>query len=207
MLNALPKLALMIPGLQEKDLHYIVHEYFTGHHEAFFFREVVDALPQGMQYAGSAIAYQNHPQMCLLPQSVQELTNITRIEFESRKDVLADIPFRADIFHKPGDISDPVQIEEMPIYLGAPLEELSRSAMMPIGEMAISGDVADLVFEALAKGPRTLKELEAISVAYGYQPGHITDTVHIAIAITDQIFVLDPTEIRKAVELTTLPHS
>ena len=204
LLNALPKLALMIPTLEEKDLHYIAHEYFTGHHEAFFFREVVDALPQDMNYAGSAIAYQNHPQMCLLPQSIQELTNITRIEFESRKDVLADIPFRADIFHRPGDISNPVQINEMPIYLAAPLGELSRSAMTPIGEMAIEGKVADLIFETLAKGPRTLKELEAIGMANGYQPGHVTDTVHIAIAITDQIFVSDPAEIRA---LTTLPHS
>ena len=39
LLNAFPKLALMIPILEKHDLHYIAHEYFTGHHEAFFFRE------------------------------------------------------------------------------------------------------------------------------------------------------------------------
>jgi SAM-dependent methyltransferase len=154
-------LLLQLEGL---DLRYIAHEYFNEHWTPMYFGQVAGEMKAaGLAYVGSLPIETNYLE-ATVPEVFRELIQSTpsRTIAETHKDFVRDTRFRIDLYAR----------ANAPVASSEAFADFAFSLSRPAGETATEGRVLDMEFslqgplfllliEALAAGPRTVRELAA----------------------------------------------
>ncbi len=92
----------MLDLLEQHDIRYIAHEFFTEFWRPLYCREVSERMYElGLNFCGQLPLYLNYGEICL-PESVQRVmkTAPNRTIFETHKDFVRNTMFRWDLFVK-----------------------------------------------------------------------------------------------------------
>lgn len=143
-LLANPQMKEWMGNLQERDRHYIAHEFFNKDWQPMLFAEVADALTEAkLEFAGSAEFTDHVHGIHFSPQQRDFLAGIPDISLrETVKDFMLNKQFRQDLWVKgplrltPSELN--AKLRNIRFVLKVPVNEVSLSINGGLGEISLN---------------------------------------------------------------------
>lgn len=174
-----------LDSLLQYDPHYVAHEFFPKHWNAFYFEEVARDLREcGLAFAGNVPASLNIRELSV-PQKFRDLleTARTRAVYETHKSFVLNETFRRDVYVKTPSVAlDPDPIRSFGEVVFGPLVEPGEVQMkrkFPVGEVAYSGPIYPVLTEVLNDGARRFADLCADARLAPFEPLRILHSLHL----------------------------
>ncbi|AWK89287.1 class I SAM-dependent methyltransferase [Azospirillum thermophilum] len=184
-----------IESLRRKPANYIAHEYLNSDWTAFYHADVARELAGAkLDFAAAAVALEQYDDLILSAQAQALAAEATDSAYaETLRDYLSNRSFRRDLFVKGAErLTESERTERLRDTRFALLsdpESLPEVVSTPIGRVPLSPTLYRPLGEALAEGPRSLRDLlrrPALAV-------HGEDQVLRALAMLSSLSLASPT--------------
>ncbi|RJG11732.1 class I SAM-dependent methyltransferase [Massilia cavernae] len=163
-----PALRQRLDTLKTANPNYLVHEYMHKHWQPMYFADVVRDLAEAkLDYAGSAEASSNFTALFLNEEKQAVINaNPDPIFRQTVKDYFLNTAFRKDVFVRGARRMSQVRQTEWLLACGValtvPRDEATLSLKLPEGNVNAKPEVYNPVLDALADGPKTIRELRSL---------------------------------------------
>lgn len=151
---------------EQEHYNYLSHEYLNAHWRPLYHQDVArDMARAKLTYAGSATLLENFPDLTLSPQQRELLAEIKDPALrETFKDYCANRPFRRDVFVRGARRLTAAErdrrLSSGLLHAAVSREECSHVIKAPAGEAAVDKARYGAIFDALARGPRSVGDLQ-----------------------------------------------
>lgn len=160
-----PQIAQRLEQIGGQDLHYVAHEYFNKEWNVLHFADVVDELNAAkLNFVGSAYLPEQFDRFAVGDERLSLLQSVTDpVMKEMVKDFMMSSQFRRDIFvrgaAKMNSAQHNPQIQQLRIAPAMPRDKIDWKMKAPGGEIGLKIEVYEPIYEAIAKGPKTIAEI------------------------------------------------
>lgn len=183
-----PGLKGRLDMLKTGSRNYLVHEYMHKHWQPMYSADVArDMANAKLDYIGSADLPFAYQPLYLTPERMAMMASITdRTMRETVLDYFLNTGFRKDIFVRGSRRINSTRQAELLANVGisliVPVESVSLTMKLAIGEVNGKPEVYNPVVEAVAKKPMTLTELSVLPSLAGQSLGNLTQIVTMLVA-------------------------
>lgn len=175
-----PAVAQHLDVLASQDIRYIVHEYLTPFHQAYYHAEVAEAMHSaGLRFVGTMNPSDNYAELAM-PAAFHEHTQAPadRLARERLRDYVFNTPFRQDLYWMPRDLPSPSSSAAEFSGLAFSMTDLPESLPLRGRRGGVAYDLeprreaVGRLFAALSDGPVEAHRLGAAS-GPGYDPAAV----------------------------------
>lgn len=151
-----------------KSPQYVVHEYMNMNWDLFYFTDVATQMHDiKMTYAASANILENFTQICAAPEAVKFIeAQADHLMRELLLDYATNKRFRRDIYMRGARrLSTPdyeKQVLNTQLCLARARSKCDLNVLLPVGKVDLPPALYAPLLDALASGPKTLRELANI---------------------------------------------
>jgi SAM-dependent methyltransferase len=161
-------LAARVDGLKRHNRNYLVHEYMHKHWQPMYHADVARDLAEAkLEFVGSADLSMRYPRIYLNEEKMALLEAFPETAMqETLKDYCLNTSFRKDVFIRGSRRLAMAKrlelLKEFGLALLVPRENVQLTMQLPQGEATARPEVALPMLDALANGPRTLRQIMAL---------------------------------------------
>ena len=163
--KANPSVAKRLDGIKGNDRVYLAHEYLNRNWDLFYFADVARDMERAkLSFLGSAAILENVDIVNLTKEQREFLaTENDPARYQSLRDFMVNQNFRRDIFVKGQLPHTALSVRDTWLdtrfILMFPREKIEMKIKTPQGEVSLKEEIYGPILDALADGPRTLREM------------------------------------------------
>ncbi|MEW5420685.1 methyltransferase regulatory domain-containing protein [Amorphus sp. 3PC139-8] len=178
-------------GIKSGNKSYISHEYFNRDWSAFAHADVAEDMARAkLTYLGSANILDHIPGVGLTAEQQKLLDQIDDpFVAETVRDYITNQQFRRDIYIKGSVPLRSLQAEQLWLGQRFALSQTAGKIQLKIkaahGEAALQKDVYEPIIEALAQGPRTVREMSELPVVSKLGSGRLREALAVLVGKGD----------------------
>ncbi|MFO0613011.1 MAG: class I SAM-dependent methyltransferase [Polyangiaceae bacterium] len=160
-----PGARAVLEMIEQKDLAYVVHEYFHDHWHPLYFRDLATELTSHSEdpftFAGQYPLYANYTELAIPERLRDDFRRVPdRITYESLKDYASGTSFRRDVWIRgPAESSEEIRRAYLDTTPFASRLGPEREVAFPDAKLSFRGPVHDAVLAAIASRARCVREL------------------------------------------------
>jgi len=163
-----PYSKLVHDTIATKSPQYVVHEYMNANWDLFYFTDVAAQMHDiKMTYAASANVLENFAQTCAAPETVKFIeSQADHLMRELLLDYATNKRFRRDIYMRGARRLSTSEYEQQvlsaQLCLARARSQCELNVLLPMGKVDLPPALYVPLLDALASGPKTLRELANI---------------------------------------------